>query len=463
LEFDELNLPNLTTLGSNAFYNVTIKKWLDMGKITEMSLAGAVKTALEELVIPQTVTKIGANVLENLTALTSLVVELPNLATIGNYAFKASAVTEVKDLGVITALGAEVFMNCKALRYVVLPETLTSISTKVFQGATALEYMIIRATIPPTLASTSAFTSTNNCPIYVPDESVEAYKTATNWTEYASRIYPMSDLIWAGKTTLEFEDPAVEAIALANWDTDGDGVMSKDEVKAVTSIGTKFKGNTEITSFNELELFTGVTSLDAEAFNGCTNLNYASLKNIRSTGIDALKNTNIHYVDAPYLTAVNRYAFTETPALVSVNIPLCTQILQGGFYMSNLQSIKCDNVEKIEDYGLKDTGIRELSLPKVNSIGKDAVNLCSSLIRVDIGDSITSIGNFAFGNNTSLDTVIIRATTPPTAGRLIFENTGIDSGSGYIYVPDASVADYKAATNWVTYANRIKPLSEFTE
>lgn len=210
LEFDELRLPNLTLLGSSAFGNVTIKKWLDMGKITEMSLAGAVKTALEELVIPQTVTKIGANVLENLTALTSLVVELPNLATIGNYAFKASAVTEVKDLGVITALGAEVFMNCKALRYVVLPETLTSISTKVFQGATALEYMIIRATIPPTLASTSAFTSTNDCPIYVPDESVEAYKTASNWTEYASRIYPMS--VYEGALALRPNDVVVHGI-----------------------------------------------------------------------------------------------------------------------------------------------------------------------------------------------------------------------------------------------------------
>lgn len=195
LELNELRTPNLTTLGSNAFYNVTIKKWLDMGKITSLTLAGCDKTALEEIVIPETVTKVGANIMEGYSALTALTIDLPNLKSVGNYAFKASAVTEVKDLGVITALGAEVFMNCKALRYVVLPETLTSISTKVFQGATALEYMIIRATIPPTLASTSAFTSTNNCPIYVPDESVEAYKTATNWSQYQDRIKPLSEYV----------------------------------------------------------------------------------------------------------------------------------------------------------------------------------------------------------------------------------------------------------------------------
>jgi len=35
---------------------------------------------------------------------------------------------------------------------------------------------------------TSAFDSTNNCQIYVPAASVDAYKAATNWSSYASRI-----------------------------------------------------------------------------------------------------------------------------------------------------------------------------------------------------------------------------------------------------------------------------------
>ena len=265
----------------------------------------------------------------------------------------------------------------------------------------------------------------------------------------------------AGSDYIKFVNEAVFNILMSKGvSSDGVGI-TKDDAARVTTIGTWFKGNTEITSFNELELFVRVTSLDAEAFSGCTNLNDVSLKNILSIGVDALKKTNIHYVDAPYLTNINRYAFTETHALVSVEIPLCTQILQGGFYQSNLQSIECDNVKKIELDGLKGTGIRELSLPKVNTIGGDAVNLCSSLVKVDIGDSITSIGNFAFGHDPSLDTVIIRAVTPPAAGRLIFEDTGIDSGSGYIYVPDASIEAYKTAANWSTYASRIKGISEY--
>ena len=43
----------------------------------------------------------------------------------------------------------------------------------------------INATTPPTLGS-NVFYETNNCPIYVPAESVSAYQSA--WSEYASRI-----------------------------------------------------------------------------------------------------------------------------------------------------------------------------------------------------------------------------------------------------------------------------------
>ena len=33
------------------------------------------------------------------------------------------------------------------------------------------------------------FQDTNNCPIYVPNESVEAYKAAPGWSDYADRIF----------------------------------------------------------------------------------------------------------------------------------------------------------------------------------------------------------------------------------------------------------------------------------
>ena len=38
-----------------------------------------------------------------------------------------------------------------------------------------------------------AFNNSNDAPIYVPDDSVAAYKAATNWDGYAARIFPISD------------------------------------------------------------------------------------------------------------------------------------------------------------------------------------------------------------------------------------------------------------------------------
>ena len=69
---------------------------------------------------------------------------------------------------------------------------------------------------------------------------------------------------------IRFADKAVQDICVANW---GDGTgITEAQAAAVTSLGTKFKSNTEITSFNELEKFTGLTKIEDSTFNGCVNL-----------------------------------------------------------------------------------------------------------------------------------------------------------------------------------------------
>ena len=74
------------------------------------------------------------------------------------------------------------------------------------------------------------------------------------------------------------------------------------------------------------------------------------------------------------------------------------------------------------------------------------------------GSSLSSIYSNAFLNCSYLSKYIFLSTTPPTLAN-------INAFSGInplcrIYVPDASVDAYKAATNWVTYANYIYPLSQ---
>lgn len=72
---------------------------------------------------------------------------------------------------------------------ITIPNSVESIYNRSFQNCTALTSVTVLATVPPyTLEEADLFENTNNCPIYVPAESVNAYKTATGWSDYAERI-----------------------------------------------------------------------------------------------------------------------------------------------------------------------------------------------------------------------------------------------------------------------------------
>ena len=70
---------------------------------------------------------------------------------------------------------------------VTIPDSVTSIGESAFDGCYSLTSIVCNAPTPPTLGS-YAFDGTNDCPIYVPSASVNAYKEASGWSDYASRI-----------------------------------------------------------------------------------------------------------------------------------------------------------------------------------------------------------------------------------------------------------------------------------
>ena len=75
----------------------------------------------------------------------------------------------------------------------------------------------------------------------------------------------------ADPNIIQFEDALVKAICITNWDKNEDGALSYEEAAAVTTIGTEFseKG---IYAFNELQYFTGLTSIPNDAFLNCNEL-----------------------------------------------------------------------------------------------------------------------------------------------------------------------------------------------
>ena len=82
--------------------------------------------------------------------------------------------------------------------------SVTSIGYGAFYGCTGLTSVTIEAETPPTLGE-EAFYDTNNCPIYVPCSTLDAYKMAPMWDYYADRIrgncassYTVRFLNWDG-------------------------------------------------------------------------------------------------------------------------------------------------------------------------------------------------------------------------------------------------------------------------
>ena len=117
---------------------------------------------------------------------------------IGSYAFYYySGLTDVTIPESVTSIQNYAFAYCSKLTSVTIPESVTSIQNYAFRDCSALTAITVLAATPPTLGI-GVFTNTNNCPIYVPAASVDAYKTATNWSKYASRIYAIGTVIEGG-------------------------------------------------------------------------------------------------------------------------------------------------------------------------------------------------------------------------------------------------------------------------
>lgn len=94
----------------------------------------------------------------------------------------------------VVEIRARAFYLCSSLILVDMSK-IEKINWGAFHSCTSLRAIVVRNATPPTLEDNSVFGNTNNCPIYVPDASIEAYKSATNWTIYASRIKPLSEYV----------------------------------------------------------------------------------------------------------------------------------------------------------------------------------------------------------------------------------------------------------------------------
>ncbi len=202
----------------------------------------------------------------------------------------------------------------------------------------------------------------------------------------------MAFMVTSEASNIIFADANVKTLCVANWDTDGDGELNEAEAAAVTDLGTVFTSNTNITSFDELQYFTGLTSIGGSAFWYCSGLTGVTIPNsVTSIGSSAFSGcSSLTSVTIPNsVTSIGEMAFNGCSGLTSVTIP--------------------NSVTSISNNALAYCfGLTSVTIPNsVTSIGKYAFNGCSGLTSVTIGNSVTSIGSSAFYGCSSLRSVTI--------------------------------------------------------
>ena len=160
---------------------VYIAKFKSLSSKTRKLITRTIRVAESDIA-----TSIGSNAFYSCSALTS--VSLPVATSIGSYAFSScSALTSVS-LPVATSIGSYAFSSCSKLTSVSLPMA-TSIESYAFYSCSKLTTMYIgtESDTVCTLSNTSAIPSSVT-DIYVPEALVDSYKTATNWSSFASKI-----------------------------------------------------------------------------------------------------------------------------------------------------------------------------------------------------------------------------------------------------------------------------------
>lgn len=186
---------NVTSIGNEAFqscYSLTNVIIPD----TVISMGNNVFAnchSLTNVAIPNPVTSIGSSAFVNCYSLTNITIP-KNVTGIGDGAFRACfSLANISIHDGMIAIKDSTFSNCSLLTSIVVPSTVTSIESYAFSGCYKIKDYVLKCSSVPTLVSKYAFSTINKiATIWVKDELVESYKTATNWSTYATHIKPIS-------------------------------------------------------------------------------------------------------------------------------------------------------------------------------------------------------------------------------------------------------------------------------
>ena len=256
----------------------------------------------------------------------------------------------------------------------------------------------------------------------------------------------------AGSDYIKFKDEEVLRVLMANGvSSDGVGITKEDAAK-VTDIKYWFSQNSVITSFDELQYFTGLKVLAGSnelygAFAKCTSLQSLilpdSIEELQKWSISNCTSLTNLVLPKSIKRLTGTYIFRVVPAKFNADFPLLETLANNAFCFA---------------YGLQ----KVLNLGVITAIADGAMyestfNRCNELTTAILPPTLTSIGKYGFSKNPLIDTIILRSASVPTIQTTSFNECPKLTS---FYVRDELVDSYKSAANWSAYAAKIKGISQ---
>ena len=193
------DMPKVKTVGSYAFNSTLITGESPMFNSIETLGMNAFWSCsnLGDVNMPNLISGIPQNTFNNsgLTSFRADKVVCETITLAGNTAFSSCKSLKWVHFDKLQIVGTQWFNGCIALEKAEF-NSVKTFRGYAFQGCSALKTLIIRT--PDVVASIDSnmfhsFTFTGN--VYVPDNLVEQYKIATNWSAYAEQIKPLSEYV----------------------------------------------------------------------------------------------------------------------------------------------------------------------------------------------------------------------------------------------------------------------------
>lgn len=142
---------------------------------------------ITSVTIPSTVTSIGYSTFQY-SGLRNVTV--PSSVTSWSYTYTFANCTSLKEATLNNSgnVGSYAFKGCSNLTNVTFGDNIKSIGSNAFSGCTKLASVTFESTTPPSIESNSFQGIPSTCKFYVPCSAVNTYRTASNWSSYASQI-----------------------------------------------------------------------------------------------------------------------------------------------------------------------------------------------------------------------------------------------------------------------------------